>query len=301
MHSVTIEYARSVKNMVDEYGLLETAAKLEIKEDSVRRYINSLKDKNAKILIFDIETALMTVQTFHLGKQRINPDLVVKDFNVLSWSAKWLCDSDIMSAVCTPKEAIEHYDDRVVGLMWKLFDEADIVIAHNAFQFDIRKLNYRWFINEFGPPSTYQVVDTLRESRKLFGTASHKLDYMCRMLSLDTKIKTCLELWQECDKGNPQALSDLLEYNKGDVRILEDFYLRMRPWIKGHPNLGLYMESDKPVCRNCGSTKLTWKDEYYTSMNRYKASLCECGARARHRTSDLTKAEKEKLLRNIAY
>jgi len=299
--NVKIEYARSVRNMAEEYGILETAARLEIKEDSVRRYINSLKDRTAKILIFDIETALMTVQTFHLGKQRINPDLVVKDFNCLSWSAKWLCDSDIKSAVCTPKEAIEHDDNRVIGLMWQLFDKADIIIAHNAFQFDIRRLNYRWLINGFGPPSPYQVVDTLRESRKLFGSASHKLDYYCRMLSLDTKIKTNLELWQECDKGNPEALAEMLEYNKMDVNILEDFYLRIRPWIKGHPNLGLYMESDQPVCRNCGSANLTWLDEYYTSMNRYKASLCECGARGRHRVSDLSKEEKQNLVRNIAY
>ena len=49
----------------------------------------------------------------------------------------------------------------------------------------------------------------------------------------------------------------MLKYNKRDVTLLEEVYLRIRPWIKGHPNCANYIDSKVPICSNCGSKNLT--------------------------------------------
>jgi len=38
----------------------------------------------------------------------------------------------------------------------------------------------------------------------------------------------------------------MLEYNVHDVEITELVYLKLRPWMKSHPNMGVY-NVDKPL------------------------------------------------------
>jgi hypothetical protein len=45
-------------------------------------------------------------------------------------------------------------------------------------------------------------------------------------------------------------------YNIRDVVALEPLYLKLRPWIEGHPNVAVYSDSDEVACPKCGSTKL---------------------------------------------
>ena len=39
-------------------------------------------------------------------------------------------------------------------------------------------------------------------------------------------------------KGNEAYLQKMLNYHKNDVVIMEELYLKLRPWIPGHANLG---------------------------------------------------------------
>ena len=78
--------------------------------------------KPVKILIFDIETAPMEVYVWGLYKQRIPINNVIKDWSLLSWSAKWLCDSEIMGMHVTPKEAIRRQDESIILQLWNLFE-----------------------------------------------------------------------------------------------------------------------------------------------------------------------------------
>ena len=89
--------------------------------------------KIPRILIFDIETSPMEVLVWGLYEQRISPDNVKKEWSVLSWSAKWLFDSEIMGSVVTPEQAKNRTDKSVITSIWKLIDEADIIIAHNPY------------------------------------------------------------------------------------------------------------------------------------------------------------------------
>jgi hypothetical protein len=90
-------------------------------------------------------------------------------------------------------------------------------------------------------------------------------------------------------------------YNESDVRALEELYLMIRPWIKGHPPVGLYIDAEGvTACGNCGNTELEWGGKYFTPAGRYKAFRCKCGAIGRDRTSDLTKEERAALCLSVA-
>jgi len=234
-----------------------------------------------KILLFDIETALMEVYVWGLYKQYIPHTNIIKDENgeekswfCLSWAAKWLYDDTILSDIVTPDESIARDDSRILKSIWKLIDEADIVIAQNGDKFDIRKLNARFIVNEIYPPSPFRSVDTLKVARREFQFDSNSQDYLTKLLKLPQKLKTDLQLWIDCMAGDQKRLDEMAEYNRHDVMGLEEMYLRFRPYIKNHPNLGVLMEMD--VCPNCGCEHLDETEAtYFTSANQFPVYRCQ--------------------------
>ena len=100
------------------------------------RWGQQFQKSRAKILLFDIETTPMQVFVWGLfGNKYINHDNVIEDWNILSWSAKWLFDSHVMSDIQTPNEAKRRDDSRVCRGIHNLMDKADIIIAHNEIPF----------------------------------------------------------------------------------------------------------------------------------------------------------------------
>jgi len=234
-------------------------------------------DDLPKILLYDIETAPMEVFVWGLYKQFIPHDNIIKDWFVISWSAKWLYDDNIKYGCVTPFESKNRDDSRILKSIWQLLDEADICIGHNIDRFDDRKLRARFVLNDIEPPAPYRTIDTLKVARKNFAFVSYKQDYLTKRFNLNEKIDVGkyggFELWKKCVEGDQEALDLMLKYNKQDVRGLEDVYLKLRPFMKNHPNIGILM--DASVCTNCGSDHLEETDKYYfTSANRFKIIRC---------------------------
>lgn len=251
-----------------------------------------------KILIFDIETAPLKGHFWRLWKQNISPSqlLGTGNYYIISWAAKWLFDDNTMSNVLTPEEILAEDDTRIVKSIHKLLDECDICVAHFGSGFDIPMLNNRFIIKGMFPPSPFQLIDTKLHASKQFKFPSNKLDAIGKLLGLGQKIKTDWDLWENCMKGDIVALTQMDTYCKQDVKLLEDVYLTLRAWIKPHPNVGLFIDSDVPVCPTCGSKHITWGQEYKTFANTYSAFQCdECGSQGRARKTMLTKEVKQRL------
>jgi hypothetical protein len=73
----------------------------------------------------------------------------------------------------------------------------------------------------------------------------------------------------------------MLKYCKNDVApLLEDVYLKFLPWMKTHPNLGLFADHDSDVCPRCESYDISWNGkEYQTPMGLWEGFRCNsCGA-----------------------
>lgn len=260
---------------------------------AVSKVVNEKAQNNtsAKILLIDIETA--PALSYVWGAWNQNPGtnlaMVQDDWFMLTWSAKWLFDKKVLSDKLTSEEAIQQDDSRIANSIWKLLDEADIVIAHNAIKFDIKRLNTRFLKAGYNPPMPYQIIDTYVHAKKSFALFSNKLDFIAKdFLGLEGKIKhSGFELWESCMKGDTEALLEMEEYNIQDVRILEDVYLELRPWIKPHPNIGLFVGKEVKCCATCGSEDLEWGSNYVTYANTYQACRCNsCGAVGRSRKSN---------------
>jgi DNA polymerase elongation subunit (family B) len=237
-----------------------------------------------KVLVFDIETLPLWVRAWDLGKQYIGPDNIIKDYCILSYAAKWLFDSDTMAEILTPDEAISRDDSRIVGSMWKLLEEADAVVTQNGKQFDTRKLNTRFVYYGYPPPASYQHIDTYQAASNVLALSSASLDYATKYYRVGKKIKTDYQLWIDCDNGNPDALNKMLEYNKNDIWILEDYYAFIRAWIPGHPNFSAYdLDAETPICPVCMETVHPMNKPHRTPVgNEYATFRClNCGAQGR--------------------
>lgn len=277
------------------------------KDDIVRakklvRMAKKAKNKKRlpKILIFDIETAPLKAYVWSRWKQNIYLDQTISEWFMLTWSAKWLYNPEVMSNRLTGKEALAEDDSRIIKDLWELINEADMVVAHNGDRFDIPKMNARFLLNGLPPTTSYKSIDTKKVACKQFGFSSNKLDALARYFHFDTKLDTDFDLWSKCMDGNEEALEYMEKYNQYDVELLEEVYLKLRPWIKSHPNVGLYLEADVPVCANCGNEHLLQEGYYYTNVGRFETYRCTCGAISRVRLNDYPKKAKKHLLASVA-
>lgn len=279
------------------------------KEDiyTARRIVRTEKEyktvipKNfPKILILDIETAPIRGAVWRIWNTDMNLNQIESDWFCLTWAAKWLYSTEVLSDRLISEEAVAEDDYRLLKGIWELVNEADIVIAHNGKKFDIPRLNTRFLINGFPPPASYTVIDTLIEAKKYFAFTSNKLDFINKQLGLSRKLDNgTVERWNNSVKGDNDALKDMEIYNKGDVEALEETYLTLRPWIKSHPNIGIYMSIDTPVCSACGNTDLKQIGFHYTHTGKYPKFKCECGAESRSRNSVFEKTKVKNLLVSV--
>ena len=151
------------------------------------------------------------------------------------------------------------------------------MIGHNGERFDVRKLRWRFISQDMQPPSPFRIIDTLKIARREFFAPSYKQDFLTKYFKLQNKLSTDFQLWVDCEAGIPERLEEMVDYNRHDVIGLEQMYLKLRPYIRNHPNLGVIMDED--VCPNCGENDLTeTNNEYFTSANRFPIYRCNnCG------------------------
>ena len=226
-----------------------------------------------KILLFDVETSFYHFVGWGTYKQYIQHYQITEHQYIISWAAKWLYDDNVQSDVVTSEESKNRDDKRILKSIWKLLDEADIVIGHNGDRFDIRKLRWRFISEDMQPPSPFRIIDTLKIARREFFAPSYKQDFLTKYFQLQNKLETNFQLWQDCEAGDPEKLEEMVEYNRHDVMGLEQLYLKIRPYIHNHPNLGVLM--DKDVCPTCGADDIVeTNSEYITSANRFLVYRC---------------------------
>lgn len=236
--------------------------------------------KLPKILVFDIESAPMKAFVWKRFKENISLDQTISESYMLCWAAKWLFDVKVMGDTLTPEEAIKEDDSRIVASLYKLIDEADIICAYNGKSFDIPYMNQRFLIYGYPPYTPTQVIDPYETAKTVFRFSSNKMDNLATQLGLQNKIKTDFNLWKGCTEGNKECLDDMLKYNKQDVVVLEEIYLKILPWIKNHPNISNYLEN-KCTCVKCGSTNISVVEgkHFFTPSGVYKLHRCnDCGA-----------------------
>jgi len=234
-----------------------------------------------KILHLDIETAPNVAHVWGLWQQNVGLAQLMESGYTMCWAAKWHGEKQMFS------QSI-HFDGEkdMLESMHALLDSADAVVHYNGKKFDMPTLNKEFIKAGMTPPDPYHQIDLLQVAKKRFRFASNKLDHVANELGLGQKVKHVgHEMWVRCMNGDEEAWQNMIAYNKQDVLLLELLYNRMLPWIQNHPNHALYVESDSPVCPNCGSTEVKKKGVETTKLMQYQRYKCKgCGTPLRGRT-----------------
>ena len=236
-------------------------------------------------LLIDIETSPIIGYTWGMYDQNVLR--VIQPTKIICGAWKWLgADKGDVVGLCDyadyKKGVVDDYS--LVAELWGLLDKADIVVAHNGDSFDIKSMNARFVANGINSPSYYTTVDTLKVARKYFRFNTNKLDNLGEYLGLGHKAASGgFGTWVGCMEGDEKAWALMKKYNLQDVNLLEKVYLKLRPYIRNHPNLNAInpkaAKGDKLPCTVCESFNTQRRGFLTTKMGRYQRHQCnDCGS-----------------------
>jgi DNA polymerase elongation subunit (family B) len=180
------------------------------------------------------------------------------------------------------KEKNVRNDKKILKSIWKLLDEADIVVGHNSDQFDVKVLNARFIKNGMKPPSSFKKMDTKKLSKKHFRFMSNKLAYLtdslCRTKKSSHGKFPGFSMWEQCLKGNKEAFKEMKAYNIVDVTSMEELFLKILPW-ENSDIFNTYQNEDSCTC---GNKKFKKSGFIYTTKAKYQRYKCtKCGSESR--------------------
>lgn len=255
------------------------------------------------ILVYDIETAPALVYTW--SYYQTNVIATERDWYVLCFAAQWLGSDDVFyvglpdNPRYRPTSQSRHDDRYVLDRLWRLFDLADVTVAHNGDRFDLKKGNARFWTRGFEPPSPSASIDTLKETKRYFANYSNKLTELARQLELSAGEKLAhsgVALWRACMDGDLEAWNEMEAYNRQDVVILTELYQRLIPWLGSPGKAGAGVNATKWSTGDhviecptpgCGGDHLirrgTWTSKAGLRYQRFQCKRCRGYCRARYR------------------
>lgn len=235
-----------------------------------------------RTLLIDIETAPILGWAWQFYETNLIDTL--RDWSILCYCAKWLGEKPIVRAIDPPKSLqafIENPDNdkKIVNELWKLLDQADVVVAHNGNSFDIKKINARFLYYNIPPPSPYRKVDTKLVTKANAANTRNNQGVLLEQWGIGYKMENeGFPMWLKFMSGNKAARKAMMAYNRQDTIGLEALYTHLLPWIKG--NQGMF--KDKTCCPHCGSGQLQSRGVVRNLTTEYRRVHCnDCGGWSR--------------------
>ena len=166
-------------------------------------------------------------------------------------------------------------DDYVVAKeMHDVMSEADVIIAHNGDNFDMKHLNVAFRRHGLGPIPEKKTIDTLKAARKYFAFAGNSLSDLLREFGLDGKHEK--PDWEKLTDGDEKETNKAAKYCGVDVDRLEPVFIEMRPFMRKLPTM-LHKGQIKE-CHSCGSKRVIKKGGGFDGRKAYQRIRCdECG------------------------
>lgn len=222
-----------------------------------------------RILFLDIETKPAIVASFGIRDQHIGHKQILKDGGTICVGVKWRGEKKV-----TVLSDWEHGHTEMLRRVHQMLSEADAVATYNGAKFDIPKLMGEFLIHGFPAPPMPTQIDIYRSVRQM-GLICNKLDYVAPLLGLGSKVKhDGLQLWLDVMDNCPKAQARMAKYCAGDVRLTEQVYDKVRPYIRNHAYLA---EPGRDLCGTCGSHRLQARGFHTTKASvrqRYQCQAC---------------------------
>lgn len=184
--------------------------------------INKVKTKKARVLIYDLETSPNIGWFWRAGyKQNIQPNQIVKERAIICVSYKWQGEDEVYNLTWDKNQC----DKFLIEQFVEVLNEADLIVAHNGDNFDLKWLKTRALFHRLPMLPNYKQFDTLKLAKAKLYLNSNRLDYISKFLGFEGKIQTTPDLWNKVVILNDRkALEPMLEYCDEDVRQLEKVY-----------------------------------------------------------------------------
>lgn len=177
---------------------------------------------SGKILIYDLETSPNIGWFWRAGfKQNVNPNQILKERAIICVSYKWLGEDTVYNLTWDKNQC----DKFLIEQFVEVLNEADLIVAHNGDNFDIKWFKTRALFHRIPTLPNYKQFDTLKIAKSKLYLNSNRLDYISKFLGFEGKIQTTPDLWDKVViKNDRESLKDMLDYCDEDVRQLEKVY-----------------------------------------------------------------------------
>lgn len=242
-----------------------------------------------RVVLWDIETTHNLAAVFQLKQNDyIQADNIVQERYIVcaAWKtlgAKKVEAVSVLDDAARYKKNI-HDDYHVVKTLHGVLSNADVIVAHNGDHYDIKFTKGRMLVQGLPPLPPILSIDTLKTARGQFLLNANNLNYLGKILGVGQKKPTKQGLWLRVLAGDPKAVKEMVGYNKTDVTLLEDVFLKLRPFIPDHVNRQLFGQVG--ACPRCGSKDIQSRGIHRALTQTYRRFQCQaCGGWFRDRVS----------------
>lgn len=239
------------------------------------------KIKKPKILSFDLEVS-PAIGWFYPPTYDTGILKVEERQKLMSFAFQWVGEKRITSVALNDFSDYEKdpRDDRqLVEALHEQMSRADILLGQNSDNFDIKMANYFFIRNNLEPIPPTKSIDTKKIAKRYFRFANNKLDNLGEELGVGGKTEiTHADLWYKCFVERDEKSWALMnKYCENDVRITTEIYLKMRGFMRNHPNLAR-ISGDFDSCPGCGGYNYRIRAYRYTNLLKYHQYSCnDCG------------------------
>lgn len=257
-----------------------------------------------RIILWDIETTHNLAAVFQLKhNDYINADNIVQERIIICAAWKELGKRTV-HAISTLDNSLKTganrlNDQYVCGKLHEVLSSADVIIAHNGDEYDIKFTKGRMLVHGFPPLPPILSIDTLKVARKQFLLNANNLNYLGSLLKVGNKKPTKQGLWLKVLQGDESAIRQMVTYNKEDVRLLERVFLKLRPHIADHTNRQLFGTSGhgRLDCPRCGSADVQSRGIHRAMTQTYQRYQCKaCAGWFRERRADHLSSTRTRVL-----
>ena len=235
-----------------------------------------------KILYLDLEISPML--SYNYEAYESNALKILVSPMIVSFAWQWEGDKKVYSMCVADypgyKPGILKLDDKAIAKdLYDIMKDAQLIIGHNIRRFDLPMARARFLIHELSPIGGWQTVDTLTDFKRQFKFPKNNLDYLSELTGGEGKtyLKHSDLIWK-CLEGDKKEWDLMKTYNKRDVSITRDLYMKTRGWYTNHPNLSFYTR-DERECPVCHSQKVQSRgnQKYFRQGIRQRYQCRDCG------------------------
>lgn len=246
-----------------------------------------------RVLLLDMELTFAVYYAYPSKREQYLSDRNIIHNQFCTCAAwKWL--DEVSTYVVNITEDKKRFkknfrDDYIVALkLHDLMTQADIIVAHNGDNFDIKHANALFIKHGLGPIPLRKSIDTLKVARKYFAFPGNSLDSLAKRFGFGGKNQK--PNWYKMTEGDKKEINIAARYCKNDVVQLENVFNKMKPYINTFPKLRKYKD-DISCCEVCQSKLLRYKGLDFDGAKQYSRIKCmECGHN--HRCSPNAKIKK---------